>query len=68
MEMSPGLIKMWFSLGAIASMFIAVFTIMLSRYKLKGFLKVITAIIAYILVILAGLIMIFVVFSGPVNE
>jgi hypothetical protein len=35
---------------------------------MKGFLKVIFASIAYFFMILAGLMIIFVVFSGPVNE
>lgn len=66
--MSIALIKMWFSLGAIAAMFIAVVLIMFSRAKLKGFFRFIIASVAYLLVVLAGLVMIFVVFSGPVPE
>jgi hypothetical protein len=66
--MSPGLIKMWFALSSMGFMFISVFSIYLSRYKLKGFLKTLTAIIAYIFMILAGMIIFLVVFSGPVDE
>ncbi|TLS35929.1 DUF2768 domain-containing protein [Pseudalkalibacillus caeni] len=66
--MSPGLMKMWISLGAIALMFIAVFTIMFSRAKLKGFLRFIFSGFAYLCVIIAGILMILVVFSGPVSE
>lgn len=47
--MSEGLMKMWIALTAMAFMFIAVFSIYLSRFKLKGFLKSITAVIAYFL-------------------
>ncbi|WP_243290073.1 DUF2768 domain-containing protein [Bacillus sp. FJAT-47783] len=66
--MTPALMKMWFALGAMGFMFISVFSIYLSRYKLKGFWKVLFSIIAYIFMILAGIIIFFVVFSGPVNE
>ncbi|WP_102345765.1 DUF2768 domain-containing protein [Bacillus sp. Marseille-P3661] len=66
--MSPGLLKMWISFIGIGSMFLSVIIIYLSRYKLKGFFKAITAIIAYILMIVAGLIIFWVVMSGPVPE
>ncbi|MFZ3588640.1 DUF2768 domain-containing protein [Bacillus sp. DJP31] len=66
--MSTGLIKMWFALGSMGLMFLAVVTIMLSRYKLRGVFKWITAFMAYAFMVIAGLIILFVVFSGPVNE
>ncbi len=66
--MSTGLIKMWFALGSMGLMFLAVLSIMLSRYKLKGVLKWVTAILAYAFMLIAGLIIFFVVFSGPINE
>jgi hypothetical protein len=67
--MSPALMKMWIALASMAFMFISVFSIYFSRYKLKNkFLKFIFALIAYVLMILAGIIIIFVVFSGPVQE
>jgi hypothetical protein len=66
--MTPGLIKMWFSLSSMGFMFIAVVGIFLSRYKLKGFLKVATASLAYFFMLLAGIIIFFVVLSGPVSE
>jgi hypothetical protein len=66
--MSSGLIKMWFALGSMGLMFLAIVTIMLSRYKLRGIFKWITAILAYSFMIIAGLIILFVVFSGPINE
>lgn len=66
--MSPGLIKMWFSLAAIGFMFISVISIMFSRSKLRGFWRFIVALISYILMILAGIIIFFVVFSGPVSD
>ncbi len=68
-EMSPALMKMWISLSGMGFMAISVFLIYFSRYKLKnGVLKAITAIIAYILLLLAGLIIFFIVLAGPTNE
>jgi predicted membrane-bound spermidine synthase len=67
--MSPGLVKMWVALTGMALMFIAVFSIYFSRYKLKNkFFKAVLAIIAYICMIVAGFIIVLVVFSGPVQE
>ena len=60
--MSVGLIKMWFALGAIAFMFISVMFILLSRYKIRNkLLKGITAVIAYVLMIVSGFIIFIVV-------
>jgi hypothetical protein len=49
------MIKMWISIGGMGLMFFAIITIYLSRYKLKGILRVITAIFAYLFMIVAGL-------------
>ncbi|MFJ7725542.1 DUF2768 domain-containing protein [Neobacillus sp. NPDC097160] len=53
--MSPGMVKMWISIAGMALMFLAIITIYLSRYKLKGVFRVITAIIAYVFLIVSGL-------------
>ena len=67
--MSPGLMNMWISLSGMGFMVISVFLIYFSRFKIKnGVLKAITAIIAYILLLLAGLIIFFIVLSGPTKE
>ncbi|WP_243386501.1 DUF2768 domain-containing protein [Bacillus kexueae] len=66
--MTPALMKMWIALASMGFMFISVFSIYLSRFKLKGFWRILFSIIAYIFMILAGIIIFFVVFSGPVNE
>ncbi|CUA79504.1 MULTISPECIES: DUF2768 domain-containing protein [Anoxybacillus] len=67
--MSPGLLKMWISLTGIGLMFVSVFSIYFSRYKVKNkVIKIVLATIAYISMIIAGLIIVFVVFSGPVQE
>lgn len=64
--MTPALQKMWISFGAMLFMMISLLTIYFSRFKLKNkILKIISAIIAYILMILAGIIIFLVVASGP---
>jgi len=62
------MLKMYVSFAGMGFMFLSLITLYFSRYKLSGVFKIITALIAYILMILAGLIIFFVVFSGPVNE
>lgn len=59
------LMKMWISFAAMGLMFVSILLILLSRYKLKGFFRFITATIAYVCMIVAGFIMFAVVFSGP---
>ncbi|TDQ41540.1 DUF2768 domain-containing protein [Aureibacillus halotolerans] len=66
--MSVGLIKMWIALAAIAFMFLSVVLIMASRYKLNGFLKGLSATMAYLFMLVAGGMIVLVVFSGPVDE
>ncbi|MBA4536072.1 DUF2768 domain-containing protein [Bacillus aquiflavi] len=66
--MSPSLMKMWISLASMGFMFISIVLIYLSRFKLKGMFKVVTAVIAYILMIVAGIIIFLVVFSGPTPD
>ncbi|MFN2745580.1 MULTISPECIES: DUF2768 domain-containing protein [Bacillus] len=67
--MNPGLLKMWFALGAMGLMFLAVIAIYISRYKFKNpFLKIVTSFLAYTCMLISGVIVFFVVFSGPVNE
>ena len=62
--MSEGLIKMWFALGQLIYVF-AVSFILLSRYKIKNkFLKGITALVAYTLMIVSGIVIFLVVFSN----
>lgn len=63
--MSPGLVKMWVSLTGMGAMFLSILFIYLSRYKFKGFLKVIFAIVAYTLMIFSGILIFMIVLSGP---
>ncbi|MEH7117864.1 DUF2768 domain-containing protein [Neobacillus vireti] len=61
--MSPAMMKMWISIAGMALMFLAIITIYLSRYKLKGIFRMITAIIAYLFMIVAGLTLLIVFFT-----
>lgn len=65
--MTPGLQKMWISLIAMGFMAMSVLFIYVSRYKLKGIFKGLTALVAYIFMIVAGFIIFVVVVSGPTN-
>lgn len=64
--MSPSMLKMWISISSMGFMLISIIMIYLSRYKIKNaIIKFITAFIAYLLMIVSGLIIFFVVVSGP---
>lgn len=64
--MSLSMIKMWISIAAMILMALAMLSIYASRFKMKpGFLKVIVTISAYLFLIIGGLMMAYVVFSGP---
>ncbi|MGR3764842.1 MULTISPECIES: DUF2768 domain-containing protein [Bacillaceae] len=60
------MMKMWISFASMGFMFLAILMIYFSRYKIKQkFIRFITAFMAYILMIAGGLMMIYIVFSGP---
>jgi hypothetical protein len=60
------MMKMWVSFASMGFMFLAIIMIYFSRYKIKQkFIRFITALMAYILMIAGGLMMIYIVFSGP---
>lgn len=63
--MTPSLQKMWISFAAMFFMIVSLFSIYFSRYKLKGFFKIVLAIFAYVLMISAGIIIFLIVVSGP---
>lgn len=64
--MSLSMLKMWISFAGMIFLFLAFGLILLSRYKLKqGFLKFLTAFFAYIFLFLGGIIILYIVFSGP---
>lgn len=59
------MMKMWVSFAGIILLILAALFISLSRYKLKGWFAKVVALIAYIALILGGLIIFYIVFSGP---
>lgn len=61
--MSPAMLKMWISIAGLGLMFLAIAAIYLSRFKLKGVLRFITALFAYIFMIVSGIIIFFVLFT-----
>ncbi len=63
--MSPGLSRMFVTFIAMGLMVLSILFIYLGRYKLKGVFRFIVTTFAYIFMILAGLIIFVVVFSGP---
>ncbi|RWR14986.1 DUF2768 domain-containing protein [Siminovitchia fortis] len=64
--MSVSMQKMWISIVAMGLLALAMLTIYISRFKLnKGFFKVITALAAWAFMIVGGLLMLFVVLTGP---
>ncbi|MBN9653084.1 DUF2768 family protein [Halobacillus litoralis] len=63
--MSESMLKMYISFAGIISLFLAVGLIYLSRYKLKGFLSVMIAVFAYLFMIFGGIIIFYIVLSGP---
>jgi len=63
--MSESMLNMYISFAGMIFMFLAIGLIMLSRFKLKGLISGIVAILAYIFMILAGIIIFYIVFSGP---
>ncbi|SDI98005.1 DUF2768 domain-containing protein [Salimicrobium halophilum] len=65
--MSLSLLKMWISFAGIILMFLAVGLILLSRHKLNGVFSVITAFLAYACMIVGGIIIMYIVLSGPTS-
>ncbi len=64
--MSPSMLKMWVSFAGMGLMIVAIFSIYISRYKFSnGILKGVTALFAYLCMIVGGLIVAYVVLSGP---
>jgi len=60
---------MWISFAAMGFMFLSIVLIYLSRYKLKmRFFRLLTALVAYGLMIYSGIIIFIIVFSGPTIE
>ncbi|MEA3319019.1 DUF2768 domain-containing protein [Sutcliffiella horikoshii] len=67
--MSPALMKMWISFVAMGFMIISVLTVYFTRFKVRNnIIRGILNTVAFLLILLAGLIIFYVVFSGPVPE
>jgi hypothetical protein len=58
---------MWISLAAMGLMALSIISIYFSRYKLKGVFRFITAFVAYTLMVVSGIMILFVVMSGPTS-
>ncbi|MDX8046112.1 DUF2768 domain-containing protein [Gracilibacillus sp. S3-1-1] len=63
--MTDPLMKMWISFGGMGALILAMVLILFSRYKLKGIISGIVAFIAYVFLVIGGLIIALVVISGP---
>ncbi|WP_404458024.1 DUF2768 domain-containing protein [Sutcliffiella horikoshii] len=67
--MSPALMKMWISFVAMGFMIVSVLTVYFTRFKVKNtIIRGILNTVAFLLILFAGLIIFYVVFSGPVPE
>ncbi|TRM12582.1 DUF2768 family protein [Lentibacillus cibarius] len=63
--MSEGMLNMWVSFIGMGLLLLAMGLILLSRYKLKGWLAGIVSLLAYLSLLLGAVIIIYIVFSGP---
>jgi len=63
--MSLSMLKMWISFAGMFFLFLAWGLIWLGRNRLKGWLAGIVSFLAYISLFLGGIIIVYIVFSGP---
>jgi len=49
------MLKMWISIAGMGLMFLAIISIYFSRYKLTGIFRFVTAVLAYLFMVVAGL-------------
>ncbi|WP_062104798.1 DUF2768 domain-containing protein [Bacillus niameyensis] len=64
--MSVSMQKMWISIIGMGLFLVAMFAIYITRYKLKNkFLKIVTSIVAWLSLIVGGIIMLYIVLAGP---
>lgn len=61
--MSPAMLKMWISIIGMMFMFLAILIIYVSRFKLRGILKIVTALLAYMLMAVSGILIILILFT-----
>ncbi|GGA61244.1 DUF2768 domain-containing protein [Ornithinibacillus halotolerans] len=63
--MSESMLKMWISIAGMVFLILAIGLIVLSRHKLKGIFAIIVSFFAYVSLFLGGIIILYIVFSGP---
>lgn len=63
--MTESMLNMWISIAGMVFLILAMGLIVLSRYKLKGILAIIVSLFAYASLFLGGIIILYIVFSGP---
>lgn len=66
--MSQSMLNMYISFGGMALLIVAAVLIELSRRKLKGFMAVITGLVAYFSLFTGGIIILYIVFAGPTGS
>lgn len=64
-NMSESMLNMWISFAGMGLLILAIGLIVLARHKLKGFLSVMVSFLAYVSLFLGGIIILYIVFSGP---
>ncbi|WP_164218967.1 DUF2768 domain-containing protein [Virgibacillus sp. YIM 98842] len=63
--MSEAMLKMYISFAGMIFLILAIGLILLSRYKLNGWVRGIVSFLAYVFLILGSIIIFYIVFSGP---
>lgn len=63
--MTESMLNMWISIAGMVLLILAMALIVLSRHKLKGILAFIVSLLAYVSLFLGGIIILYIVFSGP---
>lgn len=65
--MSDGMLKMYISFVAMILMFVSVIGALVAREKLAGFWRFLVLSISFICLVVSGIIVFFIVFSGPIE-
>ncbi|WP_091772406.1 DUF2768 domain-containing protein [Piscibacillus halophilus] len=65
--MSEGMLRMYISFGGMGALVLSAVLILFARHKLKGFFRIVVSILAYLLLIIGGIIIFIIVFSGPTD-
>jgi hypothetical protein len=64
--MSASMLNMWISFAGMGLMIVAILSIYVSRYKINnGIIKGVTTFFAYLCMVIGGLIVAYIVLSGP---